>query len=194
MKKNILLTCVLLFLSSTLMGRGLNIYYITHSTTTNERALIKSLELVRPSEYSDDAIFYLTNSDKPMISYNGFPGEGVPFQNIIDDIERCSSHDVYAYVDIEKLMEIFTSVEKLRGDYDYVTLNFYIDSIFWDFYRESVIAKLYHVLELADRPDFLYMSIFFTEGDTPEVDAKYPFGQKYQCVGYEFMPLTLFEN
>ena len=176
------------------MGRGLNIYYITHSTTTNERALIKSLELVRPSEYSDDAIFYLTNSDKPMISYNGFPGEGVLFQNIIDDIERCSSHDVYAYVDIEKLMEIFTSVEQLRGEYEYVTLNFYIDSIFWDFYRESVIAKLYHVLELADRPDFLYMNIFFTEGDVPDVDEKYPFGQKYQCVGYEFMPLTLFEN
>ena len=194
MKKILLLVCVSLFLPTILMARGLNIYFISHSHTTNERALVKALELVRPSEYSDDAIFYLTNSEKPIISYSGFPGEGVPYQKVIDDIERCSSHDVYPHVDIEKLMEIFTSVEKLRGEYEFVTLNFYIDSIFWDFYRVSVIAKLYHVLELADRPEFLDMNIFFTEGDTPEVDQKYPFGQKYQCEGYTFMPLTLFDN
>lgn len=176
------------------MAKGLNVYYISHSTTTNERALVNSLELLRPSEYSDDAVFYLTNSDLPIISYWGISGNGESFQTIIDDIERRSSHEVYPYVDMNKLLEIFTYIETVRDEYEYVTLNFYIDSIFWDFYRESVIAKLYHALELADRPDFLHMNIFFTEGDEPEVDEKNPFGQKYQCIGYEFMSLTLFEN
>ena len=194
MKRSLIFILLFCLLSSSVMAKGLNVYYISHSTTTNERALVNSLELLRPSEYSDDAVFYLTNSDLPIISYWGISGNGESFQTIIDDIERRSSHEVYPYVDMNKLLEIFTYIETVRDEYEYVTLNFYIDSIFWDFYRESVIAKLYHALELADRPDFLHMNIFFTEGDEPEVDEKNPFGQKYQCIGYEFMSLTLFEN
>lgn len=194
MKRSLIITLIFCLFSTTVMGKNLNVYYISHSTATNERALVKALEIARPSEYSEDAVFYLTNSDRPVISYWGIPGEGESFQTIIDEIERRSSHEVYPYVDMEKLLEIFTYIEEVRGEYEYVILNFYIDSIFWDYYKETVIAKLYHALELADRPDFLNMNIFFTEGDDPEVDEKYPFGQKYQCVGYEFMPLTLFEN
>lgn len=175
-------------------SRKLNIYYVSHSVATNERALIHNLQLVEPDGDSESAIFYLTNSSRPVIAFYNFPVEGSSLSAILDEIDEKSSHEVYPDVDMEKLLEIFTLVENDRNKYDTVTLNYYIDSIFWEFYKESIIARLYHALELHDRPDFLDMNIYFTQGDTPQFDEKYPFGKKYQCTGYRFTPLTLFEN
>ena len=71
--------------------------------------------------------------------------------------------------------------------------NYYIDSMFWEFYRESVIAKMYYVLGLAENPDYLAMNIYFTEGDTPQIDEAQPFGPNNLCRGYELLPLILYE-
>lgn len=171
----------------------LSIYYISHSTTTNEKALLNSLELAKPMDGSESAVFYLANSERPYIVYVNLPFTGDSFEDIKNEINTKSSHEVYPEVDCEKLCEVFDNIDKVRADYGVVNLNYYIDSMFWEFYRLPVIAKMYYVLDLADNPDYLTMNIYFTEGDVPEIDEKDPFGAYDLCEGYVFLPLTLYE-
>ena len=173
--------------------RVLSIYYISHSASMNERALLNALNLARPIDSSESAIFYLSNSDRPFVSYVNMPFKGDSFDDIIREINTKSNHETYPEVDCNKLYAVFDNVDKVREDYDAVILNYYIDSMFWEFYRQSVIAKMYYVLDLAENQDYLTMNIYFTEGDMPEIDDKYPFGAENLCDGYELLPLTLYE-
>ncbi len=170
----------------------LSIYYISHSTATNEKALLANLELAKPLNDSEVAIFYLANSDRPYIAYVNLPFEGDTFDDIINDINSKSSHEVYADVDCQKLCEIFDNIDKVESRFDMILLNYYIDSMFWEFYRQSIIAKMYYVLDLANNDDIL-MNIYFTEGDEPIIDENEPFGPNNLCAGYTFLPLTLYE-
>lgn len=170
----------------------LSIYYISHSTATNEKALLANLELAKPLNDSEVAIFYLVNSDRPYIAYVNLPFEGDTFDDIINDINSKSSHEVYADVDCQKLCEIFDNIDKVESRFDMILLNYYIDSMFWEFYRQSIIAKMYYVLDLANNDDIL-MNIYFTEGDEPIIDENEPFGPNNLCAGYTFLPLTLYE-
>ena len=170
----------------------LSIYYISHSTATNEKALLANLELAKPLNDSEVAIFYLVNSDRPYIAYVNLPFEGDTFDDIINDINSKSSHEVYADVDCQKLCEIFDNIDKVENRFDMILLNYYIDSMFWEFYRQSIIAKMYYVLDLANNDDIL-MNIYFTEGDEPIIDENEPFGPNNLCAGYTFLPLTLYE-
>lgn len=173
--------------------RALSIYYISHSTSTNERALLSALELARPVDDSEAAIFYLSNSDRPYVAYLNLPFEGNSFDDIIMEINTKSSHEVYPDTDCMKLCEVFDNVDKVRDEFDVVVLNYYIDSMFWEFYSERIIAKMYYVLDLAENPDYLSMNIYFTEGDMPVIDEDEPFGPNNLCEGYEMLPLTLYE-
>lgn len=170
----------------------LSIYYISHSTATNEKALLANLELAKPLNDSEVAIFYLANSDRPYIAYVNLPFEGDTFDDIINDINSKSSHEVYADVDCQKLCEIFDNIDEVESRFDMILLNYYIDSMFWEFYRQSIIAKMYYVLDLANNDDIL-MNIYFTEGDEPIIDENEPFGPNNLCAGYTFLPLTLYE-
>ena len=117
-------------------AKTLSIYYISHSVATNEKALIKALHMAKPVSQSESAIFYMANSDKPLISYinyNGVEKDG-GLATIYDEIEDKSTHEVYPNVDLDKLCEIFSVIENERDKYEYVTLNFYIDSIFWKWF------------------------------------------------------------
>lgn len=193
--KHILIFTVLFILSLQLPAQDkvLSIYYISHSTTTNEKALLNALELARPMSDSESAIFYLANSERPFIVYVNLPFEGDSFDDIISEINTKSSHGVYPDVDCRKLCDIFDNVDKVRDSFDFVNLNYYIDSMFWEFFRQTVIAKMYYILDLAENPDYLTMSIYFTEGDMPEIDTEEPFGSYNLCEGYEILPLTLYE-
>ena len=188
---------MLLMLSGTLrlsaQDKVLSIYYISHSTATNEKALLNSLELAKPLDDSESAVFYLSNSDRPYIVYMNLPFEGNSFEDIIREINTKSSHEVYADVDCKKLCEIFDNVDKVKNQFGTVTLNYYIDSMFWEFYSQRIIAKMYYILDLYDNPDYLTMNIYFTEGDEPIVDEDAPFGPNNLCDGFTFLPLTLFE-
>lgn len=171
----------------------LSIYYISHSSATNEKALLGALNLARPIDESESAIFYLANSERPYIVYVNLPFEGDSYDDIINEINTKSSHEVYAEVDCRKLCEVFDNVDTVREEFGIVSLNYYIDSMFWEFYRESVIAKMYYVLGLAENPDYLTMNIYFTEGDEPQIDESRPFGPNNLCENYELLPLILYE-
>lgn len=173
--------------------RVLSIYYISHSTFTNERALINSLELVKPLDESESAVFYLSNSEKPYIAYINLPFEGNTFDDIIRELNTKSTHEVYADVDCKKLCEVFDNIDQVRNEFSMVVLNYYIDSMFWEFYSQSVIAKMYYVLDMAENQDWLTMNIYFTEGDEPVIDEEEPFGPNNLCDGYTLLPLILYE-
>lgn len=173
--------------------RVLSIYYISHSTFTNERALINSLELVRPLDESESAVFYLSNSERPYIAYINLPFEADTFDDIIRELNTKSTHEVYADVDCKKLCEIFDNIDQVRNEFSMVVLNYYIDSMFWEFYNQSIIAKMYYVLDMVENQDWLTMNIYFTEGDEPVIDEEEPFGPNNLCDGYTLLPLILYE-
>ena len=94
-------------------AKTLSIYYISHSVATNEKALIKALHMAKPVSQSESAIFYMANSEKPLISYinyNGVEKDG-GLATIYDEIEDKSTHEVYPNVDLDKLCEIFSVIE-----------------------------------------------------------------------------------
>lgn len=171
----------------------LSIYYISHSPATNEKALLSALNIAQPLDKSESAIFYLANSERPLVSYVNLPFDGVSVDEIIMELNTKSSHEVYPEIDCRRLCEIFDNVDSVRDEFAVVNLNYYIDSMFWEFYRESVIAKMYYVLDLAENPGYLTMNIYFTEGDTPQIDESEPFGPNNLCMGYELLPLILYE-
>ena len=123
----------------------LSIYYISHSPATNEKALLSALNIAQPLDKSESAIFYLANSERPLVSYVNLPFDGVPVDEIIMELNTKSSHEVYPEIDCRRLCEIFDNVDSVRDEFAVVNLNYYIDSMFWEFYRESVIAKMYYV-------------------------------------------------
>ena len=173
--------------------RVLSIYYISHSTFTNERALINSLELVRPLDESESAVFYLSNSERPYIAYINLPFEADTFDDIIRELNTKSTHEVYADVDCKKLCEIFDNIDQVRNEFSMVVLNYYIDSMFWEFYNQSIIAKMYYVLDMVEKQDWITINIYFTEGDEPVIDEEEPFGPNNLCDGYTLLPLILYE-
>ncbi len=170
----------------------LSVYYISHSQATNEKALLSALNLAKPMDESESAVFYLANSDRPYIAYVNLPFQGDSFDDIIAEINTKSSHEVYADVDCRKLCEVFDNIDTVQDRFQTIVFNYYIDSMFWDFYRQSVIAKMYYVLDMAGS-DRMVMNIYFTEGDEPEIDEKQPFGPGNLCRGYELLPLILYE-
>ena len=187
----IILSLVCICLSA--QDRALSIYYISHSQATNEKALLSALNLAQPLDESEAAVFYLANSERPLIAYVNLPFEGATFDEIIMELNTKSSHEVYPEVDCDRLCEVFDNVDTVRDEFAFVNFNYYIDSMFWEFYRESVIAKMYYVLNLADDPEYAAMSIYFTEGDIPHIDESRPFGPNNLCAGYELLPLILYE-
>lgn len=189
----IMILTMLLTVAAAAQEQVLSIYYISHSSATNERALLSSLELARPLDGSEAAVFYLSNSDRPYTAYVNLPFEGQSLDDIIMEINTKSSHEVYADVDCRKLCEIFDNIDGIQDRFSMIILNYYIDSIFWEFYNQSIIAKMYYVLSMAENQDRITMNIYFTEGDEPVIDEDEPFGPNNLCEGYTLLPLTLYE-
>ena len=189
----VILLSVLLASGIYAQERVVSIYYISHSAFTNERALLNSLELARPLDSTEAAVFYLSNSDRPYTVYCNLPFEGASFEDIIRELNTKSSHEVYADVDCQRLCEIFNNIDSLEDEFSMIILNYYIDSMFWEFYNQTVIAKMYYVLDMAENQDRITMNIYFTEGDEPVIDEDEPFGPNNLCDGYTLLPLTLYE-
>ena len=197
--KRILYTLFLMLLP--LVGaaqtKSLEFYYIAHDRTTPVGDLCQRLEEVYETALSYDdfaVIFYLPNSySAPFVVKINLPGDNRDdFKKIISELRLKSSHEIYADVDHEHILNIMNEHDFIddqgKPTYSSVLFCWYVNPDFWRFqYNEKLIASLYFNLELDRFQGYVATEVWHAAGDGLNVDRKYPFGTKNLCRTMNFM-------
>ena len=180
----------------------LTFVYIAHDVNTDTQTLVARLkELFKDTiNYPDmrATIFYLTNGDNPIVVRVNLPDDNrKDFDRIIYSLQNSRFHEVSPMTDLERIVQEFNENDILTDDgrrvYKNVDWIYYINSTFWKLHNnESVIAKLFFVMDMGQMIRDKYMSLDFYYGeksDAIKYDIKMPFGRKEICRSIEFMPL-----
>ena len=180
----------------------LTFVYIAHDVNTDTQTLVARLkELFKDTiNYPDmrATIFYLTNGDNPSVVRVNLPDDNrKDFDRIIYSLQNSRFHEVSPMTDLERIVQEFNENDILTDDgrrvYKNVDWIYYINSTFWKLHNnESVIAKLFFVMDMGQMIRDKYMSLDFYYGeksDAIKYDIKMPFGRKEICRSIEFMPL-----
>ena len=197
--KRILYTLFLMLLP--LVGvaqtKSLEFYYIAHDRTTPVGDLCQRLEEVYETALSYDdfgVIFYLPNSyaDPIVVKVNLDGDNRDDFKNIISELRLKSSHEIYADVDHEHILNLMNEHdfidEQGNPTYSSVLFCWYVNPDFWRFqYNEKLIASLYFNLELDRFQGYVTTEVWHAAGDGLQVDRRYPFGTKNLCRTMDFM-------
>ena len=175
--------------------QSLEFHYITHDRTTPAAKLCEKLEMAYESAASDQnraAIFYMPNYDRPLVVKVNLPEENRgDFKIIIKELRLKPSHEVYADVDYERILDIFNVHDFIdeQGGYNFtsVQINWYVNPVFWKYrYNEELISALSFDLEFNKYPDYVNTIIWHAEGDGLDVNYEYPFGTKNLIGGSRF--------
>lgn len=175
--------------------------YVAHDEYTAVQSLIERLK----DAYADAinypesraVIFYLANAENPIVvQVNTKYDNQQDFTRIIDELQTKRSHNVEPVVDCERIQEIFNADDLIddsgRGLYRSVEWTYYVNSTFWALmYNESVIARLFFVMDMARMIEsgYLRVNIMYGESDTLPYDEKNPFGNKALCASAKFLPM-----
>lgn len=188
---------MLLPLLGTAQTKSLEFYYIAHDRTTPVGDLCQRLEEVYETALSYDdfaVIFYLPNSylDPFVVKINLEGDNRDDFKKIISELRLKSSHEIYADVDHEHILNLMNEYDFIdeQGNPTYTSVLFcwYVNPDFWQFqYNEKLIANLYFNLELDKFPGYVATQVWHAAGDGLKVDRKYPFGTKNLCRTMDFM-------
>ncbi len=183
-------------------NQTLTFVYISHDVNTDTQTLVARLkELFKDTiNYPDmrATIFYLTNGDNPIVVRVNLPDDNrKDFDRIIYSLQNSRFHEVSPMTDLERIVQEFNENDILTDDgrrvYKNVDWIYYINSTFWKLHNnESVIAKLFFVMDMGQMIRDKYMSLDFYYGeksDAIKYDIKMPFGRKEICRSIEFMPL-----
>ena len=177
-------------------NKTLNFIYISHSPKTQTDKLIDRLrsEFDRARSLKNPTVFYLTNGRTPVIvQMNTAKDNRKEFGDIIYRLQTVRSHSVNAQTDVNTIMNLFTELnvvdDKGAPQYQKVEWTYYIDSSFWKAnYNESIIAKLYWVLDMQslEATNFLKVNIYHGKADQITVNKETPFGAKNLCKSMKF--------
>lgn len=202
MKRFILMIIAILFVSAPLMAQNtkkkLNFIYITHSDNTQTSRLIARLreEYSRVLRMKEPTVFYLTNGRTPLVvQINTERDNRKNFGEIVYQLQTMRSHSVNPPTDIKKIMSL---VEELKIDnengaplYSKINWEYYVNSSFWKAgYNESIIAKLYWVLDMQqwEKSNYMTLRIYYGEKDPLPINEEAPFGDKNLCAATRFIP------
>lgn len=193
----------MLFVVSPLVAQNtkksrLNFIYISHSDKTQTDRLIVRLreEFSRVLRAKEPTIFYLTNGRTPVVVQLNTPKDNrKDFGEIVYQLQSMRSHSVNPQTDIRTIMSL---VEELKIEdengmpsYSKVDWSYYIDSSFWQAgYNESIIAKLYWVLDMQrwEAGNYMSLRIYYGAKDPLPIDKERPFGSRNLCAATKCIP------
>lgn len=196
---NILL-CLIIPLMATAQYKTFEFYYIAHDYSSKVDDICSMLEekYEMALEYSDCAmVFYLPDRETPKIIKMNIKGDNRgDFEELLAELRGRYSHETYAYVDIEKITEIFNDADILDENgtplFQSVLMTWFVNPSFWSMqYNESLIASLYFILDLEKYRDFVTIDIWNSSDDKIIIDKKNPFGAKNLMGSYPFHLLIL---
>lgn len=197
----LLLTLVLPFSLSAQDKKDLTFVYIAHDVNTPVQTLCERLtDLYNDAmDYPDEraVIFYLANSDNPIVCRMNVPGsDPSAFEDIISEIQTKRSHDNEPLTDINTIMSLFEEEDLVdrSGDPNYssVTWNWYINSTFWELeYNRSIIAPIYYIFNMDELIKDRYLAVNFFHGENDPIPylPSEPFGSLYSGISFENCPL-----
>ncbi len=202
MKRFVIMIIAILFVATPLMAQDakkkLNFIYITHSDKTQTGRLIVRLreEFNRALRMKEPTIFYLTNGRTPLVvQVNTSNDNRKDFGEIVYQLQSMRSHSVNPQTDIRTIMSL---VEDLRIDneggaplYSKINWEYYVNSSFWQAgYNESIIARLYWILDMQqwEKSNYMTMRIYYGEKDPLPINEEAPFGNKNLCAATKCIP------
>lgn len=166
-------------------AKELRFVYIAHDVETTTDRLVKELNgLQRAARDGVPTIFYLSNSDRPLVAYYNINDrqDGDVYREIMGELQERSFHNTSAIVDRDSIVSIFTELQIESGSYSKVAWKFYITQNYWNNFNEAIIASAYFVLNIAEwiKPSFL-LQLYYSGQENFKVDEKYPFGTLDLC-------------
>ncbi len=202
MKRFVIIIMAMLFVAAPLMAQNtkkkLNFVYITHSDGTQTDRLIVRLreEFNRVLRMKEPTVFYLTNGRAPLVvQINTENDNRKDFGEIVYQLQSMRSHSVNPQTDIRTIMSLVEDLEiedtNGRPTYTKVDWIYYVNSSFWQAgYNESIIAKLYWILDMQQWENANYMSlrIYYGEKDPLPINEEAPFGNKNLCANTKCIP------
>lgn len=196
---NVLLTLMLPLLASA-QEKTFEFYYIAHDYSTKVNDICSMLEekYEMALEFSDCAmVFYLPDRENPKIVRMNVPGDNrAEFEELISEFRARYTHEIYAYVDLEQIVEIFNDSEIIGEDgkplVQSIRMAWFVNPSFWAMnYNESLIASLYFILDLEKYKDYVTIDIWNSSDENIIVDRQTPFGLKNLMGNYPFHLLIL---
>jgi len=172
-----LLTCIAWIANA----QELRFVYIAHDLETSTEKLVRELNGLQRAARNDGmpTIFYLSNSEKPIIAYYNVEErqDGDIYREIMGELQESSFHNTSAIVDRDSIVSIFNRLRVENGQYTNVVWKFYITQNYWNLYNEDVIASSYFILNIAEwtKPTF-HLQLYYYGQEEFRVDEKYPFG------------------
>lgn len=175
-------------------------YYIAHDYSTKVNDICSMLEekYEMAIEFSDCAmVFYLPDREHPMIIKMNMPGDNrSDFEQLLSELRGRYTHESYAYVDLENIMQIFEDAEVFSEDgiplFQSIRMSWFVNPSFWSMnYNESLIASSYFILDLDKYRDCVNVEIWNSSDEKMSVNRKSPFGLKNLMGNYPFHLLIL---
>lgn len=183
--KRILLISIISCMTLLAAAQELRFVYIAHDLQTSTDKLVKELNgLQRATRDGVPTIFYLSNSDRPIIAYYNIDNkqDGDIYREIMGELQERSFHNTSAIVDRDTIVSIFRNLEVEKGAFTNVVWKFYITQNYWDLYNEDIIASSYFILNIAEwkQPGFL-LQIYYSGNEAMQIDETHPFGLLNLC-------------
>lgn len=198
MKKIVVLLAVLVFgLHAVTAQENVNVeekeftfVYVAHTTDVPLAKLVSILEehYRNGVQFSNDVIFYLSNGVEPLVvKVNTKDDNKLDFEKIvIDELWSKRSHEIDPYADIESIITLLNETDFLREDgrlkYSSVVFDFFVSETFWTMkYNESIIAKLYFLLDINSirkiNPELIF-NVHYPSESNMQFEKDKPFGLK----------------
>lgn len=164
---------------------GYKVYYIAHNSLERVSSLVDRLisEYDRATESGWEAIFYLTNRQKPIIATTADGRDS--FNELISKLQLSSEleldfdYDNDAIIDLLDKHPFTDNLGKILPEYDYIDFTFYVNSDFWSNEGyEDLIGSLFYVLD-CENNNQVQFAVYRRDEDIIQIDnEKRPLGPK----------------
>lgn len=195
-----ILFCLIMPLLASGQDRTLEFYYISHDYSTKIGDVCSMLEekYEMAIEFSDCAmIFYLPDRDNPKVVRMNVEGDNrSEFEDLLSELRGRYAHEAYAYVDLDKITEIFNDVEIIDNEgnlhYQSIRMSWLINPSFWAMNcNETLISSLYFILDFEKYKDYVTIDIWNASDEKIDVNRNSPFGTKNLMGDYPFHMLIM---
>lgn len=155
------------------LSKNFHFVYIDHESTTPIGQVCQRIIKLKNDalEMGDALIIYLANDEEPYFSFTNL-GDSISspigtgssnFNNIIDELQYSTYHEVNALSDVQHIKELISSeglfpiyeIDEGNSDihllFKSVVIDFYVSKRFWALrHNENVIAQLFVSLNISD--------------------------------------------
>lgn len=171
-------------ISAAAQNGELEINYIAHDHF-NESILAAVDGIYQSAAYNSGkkTYIYLANADEPVVMQClGSESGRKQYEDFRLALNSRVKHNIWPEVDIKGITDLLKDDDFINDDgtkrYDFFVLNFYVTSSFWSYnYNETLIARLFWDLDLADKTD-IQVNVYYPAGDEFKYDENNPFGAK----------------